>query len=140
MKAEVLPVNDVRITPQWMYYIETFIGSDGNKFATHQEKSIEKSIIKILDEIGIHASVKSDRYSLPVHGSVISSVGQSSYINDIFESKNVKRKFIKTILDSGCKKVRFYVYVYTTEVDSKSDMYSMFLKKYNIEIRYFIHN
>lgn len=138
--SEVLPVIDNRITNQWMRCLETFIGSDGNKFAINLEQSIEEDIIKMLQELDIKASVKPDRYSLPVHGSVTSKSSFSSYIPDIYDSSEVKRNFLKIILNKGCRKVRFYVYIYTNELEGEKGFRAMLGKKFIIEIRYYLHD
>lgn len=139
MKAEILPVNKERLTPHWMRILQAFIGTDGNKFAIHLEKSIEKNIIEMLRELDIQASVKSDRYSLPIHGVVTSSSIYSSHVADIFSSSYVKRQFLKILLNEGCRKVRFYVYVYTTEIKSNG-LESMLSNEFKIEIRYYLHD
>jgi len=138
--AEMPDIKEERITPMWMKYLETFIGSDGNKFAINLEKSIEKNIISMLTELGIQASVKSDKYSLPVHGCVTSSSGQDSYVNAIFDSTIVKRQFVKTLLNEGCRKVRFYAYVHTSEPEEKNGIQAFLMKRFIIEIRYYLHD
>lgn len=106
-----------RITPQWMNILNTFIGEDGNNWAINKEQAIEGSVIKMLWELGITASVKSDRYSLPPHGVVKSTRGFNSYIPDIYDSSMVKRELLKVILNADCIKIRFYVYIHTTEIE-----------------------
>lgn len=139
MKAEVLPVSKDRLNPYWIGILQAFIGNDGNKFAINLEKSIEKNIIEILIGLDIQASVKSDRYSLPIHGVVTSSSIYSSHIIDIFSSSYVKRQFLKILLNEGCRKVRFYVYVYTTEIKNNG-LESMLSNEFKIEIRYYLHD
>jgi hypothetical protein len=138
--AEMPDVKEERITPMWMKSLETFIGSDGNKFAINLEKSIEKNIISMLDELGIQASVKTDRYSLPIHGIVSSSSGPDSYIPAIYDSSMVKRQFLKVLLNEDCRKVRFYVYVHTSEPEDNTVFPAFFLKRFLIEIRYYLHD
>lgn len=140
MEANVMEVADVRLTPQWMRKLSTFIGDDGNEFALKKEQAIEKKIIELLEGLDIHASVKTDRYSLPVHGSVMTSNGDSSYVPDIYDSTAAIRKFLKVLLDEDCRKVRFYVYIYTTELENATGFKALFGKRFNIEIRYYLHN
>ena len=139
-EAKLMEIKEERMTPKWMYYMETFIGSDGNKFAINLEKSIEKNIIKMLSELNIQASVKSDRYSLPVHGHVMSQSAKSSYIPDIYDSASIKRQFLKVLLNEDCRKVRFYVYIHSTEPENATGLLAFFGLRFNMEIRYYLHD
>ena len=138
MKAKVLEVDEVRMTPSWMHSLGAFIGEDGNAWAIAKEKAIEENIIKLLSELDIHASVKSDRYSLPVHGSVASNSGFSSYVSDIYDSSSVKRQLLKEILNVGARKIRFYVYIHTDEDAEATGFRAMFSKRFIISVRYYI--
>lgn len=137
--VELEEIKEERFTPMWKN-LETFIGPDGNSWAVKKEKAIEENVIKMLEELGIRASVKSDRYSLPTHGYVASSSGQDSYIPAIYDSSRVKRQFLKVLLNEDCRKVRFYVYIHTTEPEEKTGFPAFFLKKFIIEIRYYLHD
>jgi hypothetical protein len=133
-------IKEERITPQWMNTLGVFIGEDGNAWAIKKEQAIEENIINMLRELGIQASVKSDRYSLPPHGVVKSSNGFDSYVPAIYDSSNVKRKLLKVILNEDCRKIRFYVYIHTTEVEKGQGFKTFFGRKLHIEIRYYLHD
>lgn len=140
MQSEIIDIKEERFTPQWKRKLDAFIGMDFNDWAIAKEKAIEENVINMLQELNIQASVKSDRYSLPAHGYVKSSAGDSSFINDIYDSSDVKRKLLKVILNDDCRKVRFYVYIYTTEDENATGFIAMFKKKFIIEIRYYLHD
>jgi len=134
-----MEIKEERFTPQWSEF-KTFFGDDLNAWAIAKEKAIEENVIKMLEELNIHASVKSDRYSLPAHGYVLSKAGKSSYVPDVYNSASVKRKLLKVLLEEDCRKVRFYVYIYTTEVEGATGFQALFSKKFIIEIRYYLHD
>lgn len=133
-------IKENRITEGWMNMLRPFIGEDGNAWAINKEQTIEEEIIKLLDEIGIQASVKTDKHSLPVTGVVSSANGYDSYIPYIFSRTSVKRKLLKEILNADCRKIRFYVYIYTTEFEgAKNGFAAMLGRKFHIEVRYYLH-
>lgn len=128
-----------RISKNWMARMSLFIGNDGNAWAIKKEKAIEAQLTELLGQIGIRATVKSDRYSLPATGSVMSSNSFDSYIPAIYSADNVSRKFIKEILNADCQKVRFYVYIHTEDYTGKNILKRMSVGTFNIEIRYYLH-
>jgi len=74
------------------------------------EKSIEEKIIKMLAMINTHASVKTDRYSLPYKHQIKHTRQASSYLNDAFDTRNFLREIAEEVLKYEITKLRFYVF------------------------------
>jgi coenzyme F420-reducing hydrogenase alpha subunit len=74
------------------------------------EKSIEEKVIKMLDMIGTHASVKTDRYSLPYKHQIRHTRQASSYLNDAFDTRQFIREIAEEVLKYEITKLRFYVF------------------------------
>ena len=73
------------------------------------EEGIEKDLISFLRKMGVNASVKSDRYSLPYNKQIIHTGYGESYLNSAFETDYFFRKIAREILDKDLFKVRFYI-------------------------------
>jgi len=88
-------------------YIEEY-----EKYMIHRELSIEKWLIDTFSHLGINASIKSDRYSLPIKYQVKVTQQGESYLNGAFETYQLFRKVLQTILneDPFPWKLRFYVF------------------------------
>lgn len=74
------------------------------------EKLTEEKIIKMLEMINTHASVKTDRYSLPYKHQIKHTRNASSYLNDAFDTRNFIREIAEEILKYEITKLRFYVF------------------------------
>jgi coenzyme F420-reducing hydrogenase alpha subunit len=74
------------------------------------EKSIEEKVIKMLDMINTHASVKTDRYSLPYKQQIKHTRNASSYLNDAFDTRQFIREIASEVLKYEITKLRFYVF------------------------------
>lgn len=74
------------------------------------EKSIEEKIIKMLAMINTHASVKTDRYSLPYKHQIKHTRQASSYLNDAFDTRQFIREIAEEVLKYEITKLRFYVF------------------------------
>ena len=74
------------------------------------EKSTEVKIIKMLAMINTHASVKTDRYSLPYKHQIKHTRQASSYLNDAFDTRNFLREIAEEVLKYEITKLRFYVF------------------------------
>ena len=85
-------------------YVERY-----NEYMVNHEKIVEKDLIDLMGKIGINASVKSDRYSLPFNKQVVHTGYGESYLNGAFETDFFFRKIMKEMIDTGSYKVRFYV-------------------------------
>ena len=86
-------------------YVELY-----EKFMINQEVLIEKKLIDLFKQMGINASVKSERYSLPFNNQLKCTGYGESYLNGAFETDRFFRKIIKELLDKDLYKVRFYVF------------------------------
>ena len=71
--------------------------------------SIEKKIKTLLTSIGVAATVKSDRYSLPYVKEIKHTGMGESYLNGAFEIEPFLRTIAKEILNEDLYKIRFYV-------------------------------
>ena len=80
------------------------------KFMINQEVLIEKKLIDLFKQMGINASVKSERYSLPFNNQLKCTGYGESYLNGAFETDRFFRKIIKELLDKDLYKFRFYVF------------------------------
>jgi coenzyme F420-reducing hydrogenase alpha subunit len=74
------------------------------------EKSIEEKIIKMLDMISTHATVKTDRYSLPYKHQIKHTKHATSYLNDAFDTRQFIREIAEEVLKYEITKLRFYVF------------------------------
>jgi len=95
------------------------------------EKKIEKDMIKILSKLGINASVKSDRYSLPFKGQIKTTQYGESYLNGAFESIKLYREVLSKMVELNVYKVRFYI---LAEVED-----SLPMGKVNYYFNYYVH-
>ena len=95
------------------------------------EKKIEKDMIEVLSKIGINASVKTDRYSLPFQGQIKTTQQGESYLNGAFESYKLYRAVLKEIVNQDLYKIRFYIFA---EVED-----SPYMGKVNYYFNYYIH-
>ena len=75
------------------------------------EKKIEKDMIEVFSKMGINASVKTDRYSLPYKDEIVINIEGASYLNYAFTLKNITREIVKELIDKEIYKIRFYLTV-----------------------------
>jgi len=95
------------------------------------EKKIEKDIIEVFSKMGINASVKTDRYSLPFQDQIKTTQHGESYLNGAFESIKLYREVLHKMVDLNVYKVRFYIFA---EVEDSFPM-----GKVNYYFNYYIH-
>ncbi len=95
------------------------------------EKKIEKDMIEVLFKMGIHATVKTDRYSLPYQFQVKTTQNGESYLNGAFESVKLYRAVLSNLVEMDVYKVRFYIFA---EVEDSFPM-----GKVNYYFNYYIH-
>jgi len=96
-----------------------------------REISMEKWLLDTFAHLGINASVKSDRYSLPIMYQIKATQYGESYLNGAFESYNIFRKVLKTVLSDDIHKLRFYIFA---EVEDNFPM-----GKVNYYFNYYVH-
>lgn len=94
-----------KVTPE--NYVEEY-----EKWMVKRELSIEKWLLDTFSHLGINATVKSDRYSLPIKYQIKATQNGESYLNGAFETFQLFRKVLKTVLneDPFPWKLRFYVF------------------------------
>jgi hypothetical protein len=95
------------------------------------EKKIEKDMIEVFKKMGINASVKTDRYSLPFQGQIKTTQNGESYLNGAFESIQLYRKVLHKMVELNVYKVRFYIFA---EVED-----TPYMGKVNYYFNYYIH-
>ena len=95
------------------------------------EKKIEKDMIGVLSKMGINASVKTDRYSLPYQFQVKTTQYGESYLNGAFESVKLYRAVLKEMTTLNLYKIRFYI---LAEVEDGS-----YMGKVNYYFNYYVH-
>ena len=95
------------------------------------EKKIEKDMIGVLSKMGINATVKTDRYSLPFQGQIKTTQNGESYLNGAFESFQLYRKVLYKMVELNVYKVRFYIFA---EIEDSFPM-----GKVNYYFNYYIH-
>ena len=95
------------------------------------EMKIEKDMIEVFTKLGIQATVKSDRYSLPFQGQVKTTQFGESYLNGAFESYKLYRAVMGKMLELRVSKIRFYIYA---EIEDSYPMGNV-----NYYFNYYVH-
>lgn len=95
------------------------------------EKKIEKDMIGVFSKMGINASVKTDRYSLPYQEQIKTTQYGESYLNGAFESIKLYRAVLHKMVELNVYKVRFYIFA---EVED-----GPYMGKVNYYFNYYIH-
>ena len=95
------------------------------------EKKIEKDMIEVFSKMGINASVKTDRYSLPYQDQIKTTQHGESYLNGAFESIKLYREVLHKMVDLNVYKVRFYIFAEVVD--------SFPMGKVNYYFNYYIH-
>lgn len=81
------------------------------------EKSLEKKLIDVFNKLGIHASTKTDRYSLPYNNQVKITQYGESYVNAAYNPEKLFRGAVKKILDQNVYKFRFYIFIEVIDLE-----------------------
>jgi len=95
------------------------------------EKKIEKDMIGVFSKMGINASVKTDRYSLPHQFQIKTTQYGESYLNGAFESARLYRAVLKELVNLDLYKIRFYIFA---EVEDEP-----YMGKVNYYFNYYVH-
>lgn len=98
-----------------------------------KEISMEEWLLNTFSHLGIHATVKSDRYSLPIMYQIKSTQYGETYLNGAFETFNIFKKVLGKLLAGGeaVYKIRFYVFA---EIEDHFPM-----GKVNYYFNYYVH-
>ena len=126
MKKTEIPVGMVRNVPKMNNSLLFFLDmrnkkpkvnednylEEYEKYMIKRELSMEKWLLGTFSHLGINASVKSNRYSLPIKYQVKVTQHGESYLNGAFETYQLFREVLKTVLseDPFPWKLRFYVF------------------------------
>jgi hypothetical protein len=110
-----------------------------------KESIIEKNLIDILWDLGIDASVKTDKKSLPYKETFETTLNRFNPYSGSFNFKETYKEILKEILNKGCRKIRFYCEL--IQMDSQMDTWfiegkttQVTLKPdYKCFIKYYIH-
>lgn len=114
------------------YDTETYVAA-----VTKFEIECERKLKDLFKKIGIQASIKRDRFSLPYTHEVIGEIEGTSFINYAFNLDNIARVFVKDLLDKNIHKIRFYLFVdVITEDETMSKRYN---GKVVYKLRYTVH-
>ena len=114
------------------YDTETYVAA-----VTKFEIECEGKLKDLFKKVGIQASLKRDRFSLPYTHEVIGEIEGTSFINYAFNLDNIARVFVKDLLDKNIHKIRFYLFVdVITEDDTMSKRYN---GKVVYKFRYMVH-
>ena len=73
------------------------------------EMRIEDNIKSLFGKIGIQAMTKTERKSLPYNRQITTVNRITSIVNDAYQTEGFLFDVVKEIINSGNKKVRFYV-------------------------------
>jgi hypothetical protein len=96
------------------------------------EKDCEKSLIDTLGRLDIHATTKTDRYSLPYQKEITMELMGESYMNGPYEFYRIVRRIVKELLNENVYKIRFYILI---DVDTDYG----FMGKIIYKFRYYVH-
>jgi hypothetical protein len=95
------------------------------------EKKIEKDMIEVFHKMGINATVKTDRYSLPFQHQIKTTQYGESYLNGAYESIKLYRAVLSEMVELNIYKIRFYIFA---EVEDHFPM-----GRVNYYFNYYIH-
>jgi len=109
---------------------ETYV-ADYEAAMVKRELSIEKWLLDTFSYLGINATVKSDRYSLPFQKQIVVTQYGESYLNGAFETFSLFKKVLKEVLNEDCYKIRFYVFA---EIEDQFPM-----GRVNYYFNYYVH-
>jgi hypothetical protein len=98
------------------------------------ERKVESSLAETFAKLDIHATVKSDPYSLPYQKEITTVRYGESYINGPYEVYHFTRNVVKQLLNENIFKIRFYVWV---DVDTEKGL--LFGGTLTYHFRYYEH-
>ena len=81
------------------------------------EKTLEKKLIDVFNKLGIQASTKKDRYSLPYNNQLKITQYGESYVNAAYNSEKLFRESVKKILYQNVYKFRFYIFIEVVDLE-----------------------
>lgn len=112
--------------------------SDYLEIIQRYEKEYELYLIKVLQHVGIQATTKTNRYSLPYKHEIIEIQQGENTLCKIFDFKELVRKILLELLSKNVRKIRFYL---ISDLEINKDEESIRPKKViTMKFRYTIHN
>lgn len=134
MKEEVqINPRKREISEEFKSRIETFY-QDFDSSLDSLEQQMEESLIKLLSQLQIQSSVKTNKSSLPYLYEISKTLILESYVNGFTEYERVFPEIVFELLKNKVKKIRFYVFI---------DLYDekgFFNKGLTYKFRYYVHN
>lgn len=101
------------------------------------EAEIQKEMIRTLKTVGIRASVKRDRFSLPYTNEKIVIVPFVSYLNAVFNYSKAFRPFVKELLDNDVHHIRLYIW---TDLFERGSLRTLSDSGLKYHFRYYVHH
>lgn len=102
------------------------------------EVDYELFLIKVFLNLGIQATTKTDRYSLPFKEEIIEIQEGENTLCKIFDFREFSRKIVLELLQKNVRKIRFYL---IGDLEITKDEESIKPKKFiTMKFRYTIHN
>lgn len=132
-----IPVGMTRKIPSESNSLLFFMKKEENyvheyeKAMIKKEISMEEWLLNTFSHLGIHATVKSDRYSLPIMYQIKATQYGESYLNGAFETFNIFKKVLREITNQNYYKIRFYMFA---EIEDHFPM-----GKVNYYFNYYVH-
>ena len=111
-----------------------------NDFFDKLEKQFEEEFINFFEELGIQASIKSDKYSLPYNEEIIIKCMRESYINNMYDRRRLLRPIVKELLSKNINKIRFYLHIETYDDGFTKGFQVITGTGFKYSFRYYIHN
>lgn len=102
------------------------------------EEQIENYLIEVLNNLGILASVKTIRYSLPYHKEIVNTQRRNGLNYRAFDLQEFVRQVVKVLLELKVKKLRFYVI--GDFIIEKNDSFFKYSHVIVAKFRYMIHD
>lgn len=112
---------------------------DLDGFFDRLEPRYEKMLVELFSKLGIHASVKTDRKSLPHTREVVVRMMRCSDINSMYATEPVFRAIVKDVLDNAGYKIRFYLHVDTYDDGNTGFLGAITGTGFRFTFRYYIH-
>lgn len=103
---------------------------DPNDAIRCYEIECERRFITTLDRVGIVATVKSDRYSLPYRQEIKVVRRFSEYINSAYWQKDLHREILGTLIAEDISKLRFYFFIRVFDKRRLRDSYVEYSFRY----------
>ena len=113
------------------------VRGDANVTLDKFEDEIQQEMIRTLHNVGIQASVKTNKFSLPYTREIIVVVPFVSYLNAVFNYSKVFRPIVKKLMDKNPRRIRFYFWTDLFEHGDGKRKGETGLKYY---FRYYVHD